>query len=156
MITLSKSIIEGLCDYFLTCPLLKNGVFRVNALGSEPVEYALETAITSPVIKTYVDGSSIRQYQFNFNSREAYSMDRIMAIQNESFYEDFCNWVEEQSMIGNLPEMPEGCEAQALTVLAPGYMLDATMENAFYQVQLQLQYFKEASKTWKETQKETL
>ena len=133
-----KSIIEGLTDYFLQCPLLKDGVFRVDALGSGPVEYAL--------VRTYVDGSSIRQYQFNFNSREAYSMDRILAIQNESFYEDFCNWVEEQSMIGNLPEMPEGCEAQALTVLTPGFMLDATMENAFYQVQLQLQYFKEAPK----------
>ena len=141
-----KSIMEGLAAYFLDCPLLKDGVFRVNALGSEPVEYALETGITSPVLKRYVDGSSIRQYQFNFNSREAYSMDRIMAIQNESFYEDFCNWVEEQSRRGNLPEMPPGCEAQALSVLAPGFMLDATMENAFYQVQLQLQYFKEAPK----------
>lgn len=139
-----KSIMEGLTDYFLKCPFLKDGVFRVDALGSEPVEYALESAITSPIIRTYVDGSSIRQYLFNFNSREAYSMDRIMAIQNESFYEDFCNWVEEQSRLGNLPEMPKGCEAQALTVLAPGFMLDAGMENAFYQVQLQLQYFKEA------------
>lgn len=144
-----KSIIEGLTDYFLQCPLLKDGVFRVDALGSGPVDYALETGMTSPVVRTYIDGSSIRQYQFNFNSREAYSMDRILAIQNESFYEDFCNWVEEQSMIGNLPEMPEGCEAQALTVLTPGFMLDATMENAFYQVQLQLQYFKEAPKNEK-------
>ena len=144
-----NSIIEGLTDYFLQCPLLKDGVFRVDALGSEPVEYALATGMTSPVVRTYVDGSRIRQYQFNFNSREAYSMDRILAIQNESFYEDFCNWVEEQSMIGNLPEMPEGCEAQALTVLTPGFMLDATMENAFYQVQLQLQYFKEAPKNEK-------
>ncbi|MCI8357072.1 MAG: chloramphenicol resistance protein [Lachnospiraceae bacterium] len=139
-----ESIIEGLSNYFLSCPLLKDGVFRVNALGSEPVEYAIESAITSPVVQTYVDGSSIRQYQFNFNSREAYSMDRILAIQSESFYEEFCDWVEEQNSSGNLPEMPEGCEAQSLTVLAPGYMLDATMENAFYQVQLQLQYFKEA------------
>lgn len=143
---MADSIIEGLADYFLRCPLLKDGVFRVDALGSEPVEYALESAITSPVVRTYVDGSSIRQYQFNFNSREAYSMDRILAIQNENFYENFCSWVEEQSMIGNLPEMPEGCEAQALTVLAPGFMMDATMENAFYQVQLRLQYFKEAPK----------
>ncbi len=141
-----KSIMEGLAAYFLDCPLLKDGVFRVNALGSGPVEYALETGITSPVLKRYVDGSSIRQYQFNFNSREAYSMDRIMAIQNESFYEEFCNWVEEQSRRGNLPEMPSGCKAQALSVLAPGFMLDATMENAFYQVQLQLKYFKEAPK----------
>ncbi len=139
-----QSIIDGVTNYFLNCPLLKDGVFRVDALGSKPVEYAIETGLTSPILKTYIDGSSIRQYQFNFNSREAYSMDRIMAIQNESFYEDFCNWVEEQSMLGNLPEMPEGCEAQSLTVLAPGFMLDATMENAHYQVQLVLQYFKEA------------
>lgn len=143
---MADSIIEGLADYFLRCPLLKDGVFRVDALGGEPVEYALESAITSPVVQTYIDGSSIRQYQFNFNSREAYAMDRILAIQNENFYENFCSWVEEQSMIGNLPEMPEGCEAQALTVLAPGFMMDATMENAFYQVQLRLQYFKEAPK----------
>lgn len=140
------SIIEGLSNYFLSCPLLKDGVFRLDALGSEPVEYALETGITSPVVQTYVDGSTVRQYQFNFNSREAYAMDRVLAIQNESFYEDFCNWVEEQNALRNFPEMPEGCEAQALTVLAPGYMLDASMENAFYQVQLQLQYFKEAPK----------
>lgn len=146
MRSLAGSIIEGLAEYFLQCPLLKDGVFRVNALGSEPVEYALEPAITSPVIRRYVDGSSVRQYQFNFNSKEAYAMDRILAISNESFYEDFCNWVEEQSISGNLPEMPEGCEAQALSVLAPGYMLDATEENAFYQVQLQLQFFKEAPK----------
>ncbi len=139
-----NSIIEGLTDYFLQCPLLKDGVFRVNALGSEPVEYALETGITSPVVRTYVDGSSIRQYQFNFNSREAYSMDRILAIQNESFYEDFCSWVEEQNIQGNLPEMPEGCEAQALTVLTPGFMLETDMANARYQVQMQMQYFKEA------------
>ena len=141
---------EGLTDYFLQCPFLKDGVFRVNALGSDPVEYALESAITSPVLKKYIDGSSIRQYQFNFNSREAYSMDRIMAIQNESFYEDFCNWVEEQSLSGNLPEMPKGCEAQELTVLAPGFMLDASMTNAFYQVQLQLKYYKEAPNNEKE------
>ena len=139
-----NSIIEGLTDYFLQCPLLKDGVFRVNALGSEPVEYALETGITSPVVRTYVDGSSIRQYQFNFNSREAYSMDRILAIQNESFYEDFCSWVEEQNRLGNLPEMPEGCEAQALTVLTPGFMLETDMVNARYQVQMQMRYFKEA------------
>lgn len=141
---MARSIIEGVTDFFLQCPLLKDGVFRVDALGSEPVEYAIETGLTSPIVRTYLDGSTVRQYQFNFNSREAYSMDRVLAIQSESFYEDLCNWVEAQNRDGNLPEMPEGCEAQALTVLSPGYMLDATMENAYYQIQLALQYFKEA------------
>lgn len=138
------SIMEGLAEYFCKCPLLKDGVFRVDALGNEPVEYALEAGITDPVVTTYLDGSSVRQHMFNFNSRDFYSMDRIQAIQNSTFYEKFGNWVEEQSKAGNLPEMPEGCEAQALVVLAPGFMLDADMVNAMYQVQLKLQYFKEA------------
>ena len=66
---------EGLAEYFLRCPLLRGGVFRVDALGNDAVEYMLETGITSPVVKTYVDGSSVRQYLFNFNSRESYGMD---------------------------------------------------------------------------------
>ena len=136
------SIIEGLDQYFRKCPLLKDGVFRVDTMGPEPIEYELETGMTTPVIRTYLDGSSVRQYMFNFNSREYFSMDRFQMIQNSTF----CNWVEEQNFLENFPEMPEGCEAQALTVLTPGFMLDATMINARYQVQLQLQYFKEALK----------
>ncbi len=139
-----ESIIEGLDQYFRACPLLKDGMFRVDALGDEAVEYMLETGITSPVIKRYVDGSSIRQYLFNFNSREYYGMDRVQAIQNSTFYEKFGDWVEEQSRAGNLPEMPEGMEALAISVLTPGYLFDASMENARYQIQLQLKYFKEA------------
>ncbi len=141
---LVKSIIEGLDAYFRACPLLKDGVFRVDALGEDAVEYILETGITSPVVKQYVDGSSVRQYQFNFGSREYYSMDRLQAIENSTFYENFCGWVEEQSRKGNLPELPEGMEAEEVTVLTPGFMLDASMESARYQVQLQLKYFKEA------------
>lgn len=144
MIHIVNSIIEGLDEYFRACPLLQDGVFRVDALGNEPVQYAIETGITTPIIRTYLDGSSVRQYQFNFSSREFYSMDRVQAIQNSTFYEKMCDWVEEQSKAGNLPEMPEGCEAQALVVQTPGYMLDATLLNARYQIQLQLQYFKEA------------
>lgn len=139
-----NSIIEGLDKYFRACPILKDGVFRVDGLGNEPIEYALQTEVTSPVIKTYLDGSSIRQYQFTFNSREYYSLDRIQTIQNSTFYEALCQWVEEESEKGNLPEMPDGCEAEKLIVQSPGFMYDATLVNARYQVQLSLQYFKEA------------
>ena len=45
----TKSIIQGVSDYFLNCPLLKDGVFRVDALGTEPVEYTIETGIFDPV-----------------------------------------------------------------------------------------------------------
>ncbi|MFQ9119447.1 MAG: hypothetical protein ACLR4N_02270 [Mediterraneibacter faecis] len=63
-----NSVLEGITEYFLKCPLLKDGVFRVDALGPDPVEYTIETGIFDPVIQRYVDGSSERQYQFQFGS----------------------------------------------------------------------------------------
>lgn len=141
---MTDSIIQGLVDYFIACPLLRDGVFRVDALGDEAIEYTIETGITSPIVQEFIDGSSVRQYQFNFGSREYYSLDRVENIQNSTFYENLCNWIEEQSSAGILPDMPEGCEAEKLTVNAPGYMFDASMVNARYQIQLTLQYFKEA------------
>ena len=141
---MSDSIIQGLTDYFLSCPLLKNGVFYVDGIGDEAIGYMIETGVTSPVVQWYVDGSSVRQYQFNFGSREYYSLDRLQNIQNSSFYEKLSDWIEKQSKAGNLPDMPEGCTPEKITVQSPGYMFDASMKNARYEIQLMLQYFKEA------------
>ena len=82
-----NSIIEGITNFFLQCPLLQDGVFRVDALGDAAVEYTIETGIFSPVVRTFVNGDTERIYQFNFGSREFYSMDRIQNIENSAFYE---------------------------------------------------------------------
>lgn len=141
-----KSVLEGVTEYFLRCPLLKDGVFRVDALGPDPVEYTIETGIFDPVIQRYVDGSSERQYQFQFGSREFYSMDRVQNIENSTFYEEFADWVEMKSNEGELPELPKGMHAEELEVLSPGYIFDGAMKNARYQTSLRLVYFKEAYK----------
>ena len=96
-----------------------------------------------PIIQKFVDGSSIRQYQFSFGSREYYSMDRIQNIQNSSFYEELAEWIEEQSRAGNLPELPEGMDAEELQILSPGYIFDVTTKFARYQIPLRLIYFKQ-------------
>lgn len=54
-----NSVLEGITEYFLKCPLLKDGVFRVDALGPDPVEYTIETGIFDPVIQRYVDGTAV-------------------------------------------------------------------------------------------------
>lgn len=127
----------------MQCPLLKDGAFRVNALGDKGVEYTIETGIFNPVVNTYVNGDTERIYQFNFSSREYYSLDRLQNIEVSAFYEDFAEWVEEQERAENYPEMPEKCYPRALTVLSPGYVYDGAMKNARYQIQLQLEYYKE-------------
>jgi len=139
-----SSIIEGITDFFIQCPLLKDGAFRVDALGDHGVEYTIETGIFTPIVRTYVNGDTERIYQFNFGSREFYSLDRIQNIENSVFYEEFAAWVEEQDSLGNYPEMPEKCSPLSMTVLSPGYLFDGAMKNARYQIQLQLDYYKEA------------
>lgn len=137
------SIIEGITNFFIKCPLLKDGAFRVDALGDKGVEYVIETGIFTPIVRRYVNGDTERIYQFNFGSREYYSLDRIANIENSAFYEKFAEWVEEQDRAENYPEMPEKCYPRALTVLSPGYLYDGAMKNARYQIQLQLDYYKE-------------
>lgn len=141
---MSTSIIQSITDYFMKCPLLKDGVFRVDALGTNCIEYTIETGTFDPILEKYVDGSSIRQYQFSFGSREYYSMDRIQNIENSAFYEKIADWVEEQSKEGNLPELPEGMYPEEMQVMSPGYIFDISMKNARYQIPLRLIYFKEA------------
>ena len=137
-----KSIIEGVADFFKDCPLLSAGVFRVDALGDEPQEYTIETGIFNPIIETYIDGSSDRRYQFNFGSREYYSMDRLQNIAHRTLYP---RWrVEAREAAGNFPELPEGMHPEQLSVLSSGYMFDESMRNARYQIQLELIYHKEA------------
>lgn len=141
---MSESIISGISDFFMKCPFLKDGVFRVDALGSDAIEYTIETGVFDPIVTRYINGDTLRQYQFNFSSREFYSMDRIQNIENSTFYEKLADWVEEQNFNRNFPEMPEGCYPEELQVLSPGYLFDTSMENARYQIQLKLLYKKEA------------
>lgn len=140
---MTDSIIAGIINFFMACPLLQGGVFRVNALGDTAIEYAIETSIFSPVLRTFINGDTERQYQFNFVSREYFSLDRVQSIQSSEFYEEFADWVEAQNALGNFPEMPEGCDPLSLAVQTSGYLFDASMRNARYQIQLQLIYYKE-------------
>lgn len=142
----ASSIIEAVVEFFQDCPLLGDGAFRVDALGDEPLEYVIETGIFTPVIETYIDGSSDRRYQFNFGSREYYSMDRFQTIANSTFYEKFADWVEAQDAAGHYPDMPEGMHPEKLRLLSPGYMFDESLRNARYQIQLELIYHKEAER----------
>ena len=62
---MADSILEGIVEHIATCPLLQDGVFRVDALGDQAVEYTIETGVFDPVIKRYVNGDEVKQYQFN-------------------------------------------------------------------------------------------
>ena len=98
------SIIESVRDFISGCPLLKNGILlNVDRLGDSEIEYTIDSDITDPILRRYTDGSSLRQFNFVFASREKYGADTLQNIANSGFYEDFADWIETQSNAGNLP-----------------------------------------------------
>lgn len=141
---MTETIIQGIVEYFMKCPLLKDGAFRMDALGTKGVEYSIEVGIQSPIAKTYLNGDTERVCQFNFGSREYYSLDRVNNMANSEFYEKFAEWVEEQDRNEIYPDMPKGCSPRSLEVLTPGFLYSTDMKSARYQIQLRLTYYKEA------------
>lgn len=139
-----KSIIEGLAEYFMKCPFLKDGRFHVDFLGPDPVEYTLEVLPCESVTKRYVNGDTLRRCLFAFGSRERYSADRTQNLENIAFYEELSDWVEEQSQAGDFPALPDGLSPDEMHAVSSGYLFDESMESARYQIQLELFYYKEA------------
>jgi hypothetical protein len=137
-------IIDSIRKFILTCPFLNessDGGIRlnVNYLGKDSTVYSLEEIPCDPIIKQYIDGSTIRQCQFTFCSREPYGADIMQNISNSGFYEDFANWIEGEN---KLPVLNDGYESQELKVLSPGYAFQVSEDKARYQIDLRLKYYK--------------
>ena len=51
---MAKNKIEAIRNYFMKCPILKDGALNIDYLGSEAVQYSIETMISSnPIVKQY-------------------------------------------------------------------------------------------------------
>ncbi|WP_195251859.1 chloramphenicol resistance protein [Romboutsia sp. 1001713B170207_170306_H8] len=139
-------IIKALRDYMRTCPHLDtfNNAIKVNVnyLESNADTYSIEEVPIEPILKKYVNGDSIRQYDFIFTSREPYGVDVLQNIDNSGFYEKFANWIEEQNNNEIFPLLDNGLEVLEIKVTSTGYAFAVTEDTAQFQIQLKLKYFK--------------
>lgn len=143
-------MLAGIKKYMGSCPLLKGGTVKIDALGEDPAQfsmkYSIETAVCSPVIKQYADGGSQRQYLFIFSSREQMDEHGLANLQNSEFYEKLTEWIDEQNAAGVFPELGPGRQAQRVEVLTPGYLDDVSKGGTTgkYQIQLRVIYYRAA------------
>ncbi len=138
------SIMEGLRAYFMQCPLLDAGSrLGVDFLGTDAVEYVVESVPAEAVLQAYTDGASKRQFVFMFASREAYGSDVLQNLANSGFYESLADWMEEQSGNNRFPAMPEEKMPLKIEAQTSGYLMDAGPEAGRYQIQCRLIYYQE-------------
>ena len=138
-----KSLIDCVRDFVMQYPELKEeSVLGVDYLGDTATEYCVEAVPSTPIFRQYTDGDCLKQFLFVFASREWYSADVVQNTENLAFYEDFGNWIREQNLNGDLPDL-DGREPISIEVLTGGYVFDADANTARYQMQLRLIYHEE-------------
>lgn len=137
-----RPIIEDVRTYLCGFPGLRDGLFGVDYLGSEPTGYTVEAVPCDPVLRQYTDGSAMKQFLFVFASRETYGADVTENTANMAFYEALERWLRANDDRGVLPDL-DGREACRIEVLTAGYVLDADSGSARYQMQVRLTYLEE-------------
>lgn len=143
------TILESIRNYIKQCPYLEefNGAVRVRvdfSKDDEATTYNIEEGVTSqPILKRYIDGSTVRQYLFIFSSIESYGSDIQQNIDNCGFYEDFQQWLENNTNNKILPNMADGKKARSIEAITNGYIFDNAedVSTARYQIQMRLTYF---------------
>ena len=139
-------IIESIRNFIkdMSCLETFNNAIRVNVNYLEPNvdTYSIEEMPIEPILKKYIDGSSIRQYAFIFTSREPYSSDVIQNIDNSGFYEKFADEIETKNDNEIFPILDTNLEVREIKVTSTGYAFAVSEDTAQYQIQLRLKYYK--------------
>ena len=137
---MKKTIIESIREYFNTCPILdEQALLSVDSLSKEPINYSIDTMPADPIVHQYVDGSSVNQHVFTFNSKEVFG-NNTDNLENIGFYERLTDWIEEQNKMGNYPKLDGNKIPIKIEASTGGYLFDAETNTATYQIQLRLLY----------------
>src|SRR5512138_1699152 len=97
------SLIAAVKTYLLTYSGLEAAAaLLIDVLGKEPTQYALVPLPGNPIVESYLDGSTQRQFLFALQSQES-TADDAARTANYEFYEGFAAWIETQNAAGTFP-----------------------------------------------------
>lgn len=121
-----------------------SGRLDVDYLGEDADTYSIDTIPSEEIIKRYKSGA-VKQYQFAISSRRFYDQNIEQNIENLKFFEDLTTWVEQKAKARQLPTMDGGRTALRIVVTSNAYPFIVSEDGkARYQVQMRLEYYKEA------------
>lgn len=137
-----SNLIDSVRSYILACPFLSDGRVNVDYIGTE-MGYSVDPLPCDPIIQRYMDGGAKKQFQFAFTSQEEYDQDARINIENSGFFQNFEEWLEQQSFNNNLPELGEKKSPITVETLNSGYLYDINEEKAKYRIECRLIYSQE-------------
>ena len=137
------SVLEQVRAYLAQYPGLEE--LRADCLPPQAGGFSLNAVPSEPVLRTYLDGTQLRQEKFTLWGRLGYGADTAAQQENLSWFSDFSRWLEGQNRRGCLPALDSGQTAQSLLpqdTAAP----ETIGENGLgcYQITLQIVYLQQA------------
>ena len=128
-------------NWLRTCPHIGDMFFN----ASRAEDGNTQLVPSDQVVATYIDGSTLRNYNCALNRFLAFSSDPNDTSNIEAVVdlEAVADWIEQQMAAGTLPEFPR-CLVNEARVLPneSGYMVAQDMTQAKYMLQFQIEYVK--------------
>jgi hypothetical protein len=139
--TTPTSIIEGLRTFLQTYTSLEEDApVWVDYLGAVPTEYSIFPMPGNKIIESYVNGGSLREFPFSFQSVESTS-DELTRMESIGFFEAFADWLESQTEVGDLPELPSKKTAVGIEATSWGFLYEqGQSDSGIYQINARLIY----------------
>lgn len=134
-------MIEKIRQYFIDNKIIdENCRINVDFLGEEATEFALEPIPVNPIVEKYINGDSLRQFQFQLLSCNDYSADVLQNMANSTFYENLYETIENNNRKKILPKIEK---IKSIECLNNGAILNAGTNTARYSIQMKILYYKE-------------
>ncbi len=154
---------EQLVNYFLTCPQIKDSPLYFNFIKAEDLTTQILTDSNDIyAIRTYIDGSALKLYNFTiimFRSVSPTAIAKVSGYTNENIVDladiqALIDWVTEQNEIHNYPDFGENCIVQSIksTTVNPIYSgidTEVSPNLAVYNVTFQIEYLDISKKIWR-------
>lgn len=138
------SNIEIMRKWLLSAGLFKSGEkFNANFLDPDATGFSIEDVPTTPVVKSFSDGSALMAKNFVVAGRLPTGKDKRTNYTGSGFWDALCLWIKEQDNDGSLPPI-DGVQSVAVT--NTGYVMEMNMDtnSARYQIQISITYLQEA------------
>lgn len=139
------SVMESVRTWLRQYPGL-DGRLDVDFLDEAADTYSVDTIPCEEVVKRYLDGSTVKQFQFAVSSRRFYDQNIAQNLGNLEFFEGLTAWVEQKAQARELPEMDSNRVAQKIVVTSTAYPFIVSEDGkARYQLQMRLEYYQKRS-----------
>lgn len=135
---------ERLRTWLLECPSIQAAAyFGADYLGENATEYSILSVPSLLRYRENIIGKRVllenQEQNFIFAAKIPYGSDVQQNLANLKFFQDVANWINTQSLAGNLPEW-DGGTVTSVSVSNTGAPIQIGSDAARYQFQIKVTY----------------